>query len=108
MAKGINMRRESLQNLVVLLISFGGAAYCADLLYLDFHSRSSANGHAPAGTLADKTQTVKRKYGDNLLWEPVDVSETLYWNDSVQTADASTANITLDDGNTIVLGESSL
>jgi len=106
--KGTSVKKEFFSNFLVLFVSLGGAAYCTDLLYNDFHTKISESGHAPAGTLTEKDQTVKRKFSDNLLWEPVEVHDTLYWNDAVQTADHSMASINLGDGNKIMLGESSL
>ena len=103
------MTKETLQNMLVSVISIGGAALCGTLLYRDLYlQKASVNGHLPAGHLAAKHQTVKRKLGDNLIWDLINSKETLYWNDSIQTAEKSGANIVLDDGGQITLGESSL
>jgi hypothetical protein len=98
-----------ISNLIVLSVSFGGAIACAHLLYKDiYHNRASVEGYEVAGKIADKTQIVKRKLGDNMIWDLIESNETLYWNDSVQTAEKSTAQIELENGNKISIGEQSL
>lgn len=103
------MKKELFQNLLVVVISVGGASVCGFLLYRDLYlQKASVDGHLPAGRLAAKHQTVKRKLGDNLIWDLINNEETLYWNDAIQTAEKSGASIVLDNGSRITLGESSL
>jgi hypothetical protein len=101
--------KQRLQNLLIIFTSIAGAATCGYLLYKDVYiSRSSADGLSKAGIVDSKQKSVKRKLGDNMVWDLIDRDEDLYWNDSLETGPKSQAHITLKDGNKIVLGESSL
>jgi hypothetical protein len=101
--------RQGIQNFAVVVISIAGASACGFLLYKDIYiNKSSSSGFARAGVVAEKQKNVKRKFGDNMVWDFVEKNETLYWDDSIQTGPKSQVQITLRDGNKITLGESSL
>ncbi|MDZ4675901.1 MAG: FecR domain-containing protein [Oligoflexia bacterium] len=103
------MKRVLIYNFIVILVSLGGASACGYYLYADIYlNRSTSEGLEIAGVLTEIQQSVKRKFGDNMLWDLVNANEKLYWNDSIQTSEKSQAHIRLDDGSKISLGESSL
>lgn len=103
------MHKERLSAALVIFISLGGAAVCGYLLYDEIYlNKSSADGLSQAGLLKEKQQTVKRKLGEEMLWDSIEANDKLYWNDSIQTAQKSEATIHLKDGSEIRLGESSL
>ncbi|MCC6276827.1 MAG: hypothetical protein IT289_02800 [Oligoflexia bacterium] len=103
------MKRQLVSGFIVLFISFGGAGVCGYLLYRDIYfNKSTTDGLEIAGKLTEKAQVVKRKLGENMVWDLIDANETLYWNDSVQTSEQAKASIELSNGNKISIGEQSL
>src|SRR3954468_12859153 len=98
------VRKNQIQNLLVIMISVGGAFFCGRALKAEIESKATADGLIQAGIVAEKQHTVKRKLGDNMVWDQVDVNEKLYWNDSIQTSDKSQVEIKLSDGGKISLG----
>ncbi|MBK9293519.1 MAG: FecR domain-containing protein [Oligoflexia bacterium] len=103
------MKSKIFSHIFVVLISLGGASFCAHLLYLDIYvNKTTIDGLSEAGLIKEKYQTVKRKFSENMLWDLVETQDKLYWFDSIQTAEKAQATIQLLDGSEIKLGPASL
>lgn len=102
------MKKSLLANFTVIVISLGGAAFCTKLLLDDYNNTLQGDEKDVAGILAEANTDVKRKLGDNLLWDKIPKQSKLYWNDSVQTDEKSQAVIRLNGGTEIKLGVASL
>ncbi|TGN19029.1 FecR domain-containing protein [Leptospira idonii] len=87
---------------LALLFVFSG------LLYYDLNKRLDAGDGKIIGTITFKQRTVQRKYSSRVVWEDMEQSFPLRNRDSIRTANAADAEITLNDGTKINLSENSM
>jgi hypothetical protein len=96
------------KDLIVIAASVSVIAAGATGLYVDYTSRISTNRTDQIGTITFKKKTAERKYGDQMIWEDVGQESPVYNNDTLRTADGSSAMVKLSDGTKIDLDENTL
>jgi len=79
-------------------------------LYEDMTTKRvvETEGFETVGNLNFKNNEVKRKFSNSIVWDSVDINESLYQNDSVLTLDNSEAIVKLDSGAEIELDPNSM
>lgn len=87
------------------ILSF--AAFSA-ALYLDINAEQSAEGREPVGTLIVKRRVAQRRFGDRVVWAPIDREEPVYSLDAIRTEAGSEAVIRLNDRTELFLAENTL
>lgn len=77
-------------------------------LYLDINADQSAEGREPVGTLIVKRRVAQRRFGDRVVWAPIDREEPVYSMDAIRTEAGSEAVIRLNDRTELFMAENTL
>lgn len=85
------------------VMAAGGAG-----LYIDYTSRLSTDRSDQIGTITFKKKTAERKYSDQMIWEDIGKESPVFNNDTIRTADGSSAVVNLKDGTKIDLDQNTL
>lgn len=101
-------RAFDLKTALVSAICVVGAAYSSYLLFLDLNSTGGRGVGKPLARLEFRENKVKRKTASSFVWTNVQDQEVLYRKDTVQTGNASSAKIRMNDGTVLEVGENSL
>src|ERR1039458_1740796 len=103
------MIRRIFFDFVVYFCCLSAALACAALLFYDVYiSKNVHSGLDRAGYLGDKIENVRRQTVDSMLWDDLDRSEDVYWNDAIQSGPSSQATVDLKNGIVLRMAESSL
>jgi hypothetical protein len=81
---------------------------CSLGLYLNLQKTNSEGLSDPIGKMENTHEIVQRKYDNELAWNEMGPEEVLRNRDTVRTFDASSANIVLNDGTKVVLGQNTM
>lgn len=87
----------------IAVMAAGGAG-----LYVDYTSRLSTDRSDQIGTITFKKKTAERKYNDQMIWEDIGKESPVFNNDTIRTADGSSAVVNLKDGTKIDLDQNTL
>ncbi|MEW6056824.1 MAG: hypothetical protein AB1540_09430 [Bdellovibrionota bacterium] len=93
---------------VVSLVCAIGAVAGSYMLWRDFNESGATGQGAPMGKVEHRESKVRRKTKSSYIWSNVQINESLYRKDSIQTAEGSAAAIRLKDGTLLEMGENSL
>jgi len=92
----------------IIVLQIGILFLLSGLLYYEMTKRLDAGDAKIIGTITFKQRTVQRKYASRVVWEDMEQHFPLRNKDSIRTATAADAEITLNDGTKIQLNENSM
>ncbi|BDA78538.1 sigma factor regulatory protein FecR [Leptospira kobayashii] len=92
----------------MIILQIGILFLLSGLLYYEMTKRLDAGNAKIIGTITFKQRTVQRKYASRVVWEDMEQHFPLRNKDSIRTATAADAEITLNDGTKIQLNENSM
>jgi hypothetical protein len=103
----LRIRRRRL-DILVLLGSITAALGFSASLYLDIHTSSRLEDQDPIGILVMKKRVAQRRFGDRVVWAPLETEEPVYSMDAIRTEEGSEALIRLKDDTELFLSGNSM
>ncbi|WP_147612270.1 FecR family protein [Treponema pectinovorum] len=85
-----------------------GASINSILFYNNFFQTLSKLNEEPIATITFKYKTAQRKFLERMIWDRLKQNSPLYNGDTVHTSPSAEATITFNDGNVMVLSESTM
>ncbi|MGP1459311.1 MAG: hypothetical protein ACTTKL_08370 [Treponema sp.] len=94
--------------LLVMFISFSGAAVNSALFYRSFFRSLSKMNEEPIATITFKYKVAQRKFLERVVWDRLRNNSPVYDGDTIHTAKLSEATIWFADGNVMELSEDTM